>query len=128
MNTDFSHQQPATPDARDVVTEPGGSANLHDPASSGPIVPAQPAEGSGSAMNPASRQLDAILHRLTTYGTPVLREIAARAADVVAKASEAAGPVAQRAAGMTQAAGGRLAAKGREIASDLRSEGRLSAE
>ena len=74
------------------------------------------------ASEPAVRQLDAILENLANYATPVLREIAARAADLAAKAGEAAGPMAQGLADKTEAAGGRLSTKGRELASDLRRE------
>jgi hypothetical protein len=66
------------------------------------------------------RQLEAIIENLTTYATPVLREIAARAAELAAKAGEAAGPVAHKAADMTEGFGERVADKGREIATDLR--------
>jgi hypothetical protein len=61
-----------------------------------------------------------MLANLTNYARPVLREIAARAAELAARAGDAAGPVAHKAAEATDQAGGRLATKGREIASDLR--------
>ncbi len=73
-----------------------------------------------SASEPAVRQLDAILANLANYATPVLREIAARAADLAAKAGEAAGPMAQGLADKTEAAGGRLSTRSRELATDLR--------
>jgi hypothetical protein len=69
---------------------------------------------------PAIRQLDSIIENLASYATPVLREIAARAAELAAKAGEAAGPMAQKAAAKTEEVGGRLATRGREVASDLR--------
>ena len=90
--------------AQDLVTGEAGSAS-RPPAS-----------------EPAVRQLDAILENLANYATPVLREIAARAADLAAKAGDAAGPMAQGLADKTEAAGGRLSTKGRELASDLRRE------
>ena len=78
----------------------------------------------GSAPNatpePPIRQLDSIIESLTSYATPVLREIAAKAAELAARAGEAAGPVAQRAADKSEAVGDRLATKGREVAADLR--------
>ena len=74
------------------------------------------------ASEPVVRQLDAILENLANYATPVLREIAARAADLAAKAGDAAGPMAQGLADKTESAGGRLSTKGRELASDLRRE------
>jgi hypothetical protein len=78
-----------------------------------------PRSGAGGA-EPAVRQLDSIIENLANYATPVLREIAARAADLAAKAGEAAGPMAQKAADKTEEVAGRLATKGREVASDLR--------
>jgi hypothetical protein len=68
------------------------------------------------------RQLEKIIDDLATYATPVVREIAARAAELAAKAGQAAGPMAQRAADKTEAVGGRFADKSREFATDLRRE------
>ena len=73
-----------------------------------------------AAAEPAIRQLDSMIENLANYATPVLREIAARAAELAAKAGEAAGPMAYKAAGKTEEVAGRLATKGREVASDLR--------
>jgi hypothetical protein len=69
---------------------------------------------------PAIRQLDTMIENVANYAAPVLREIAARAAELAAKAGQAAGPIAHRAADKTEQVGGRLATKGREVASDLR--------
>ena len=63
-------------------------------AETGNLVPSKP--GSGSSAEPPVRQLDSIIENLANYATPVLREIAARAAELAAKAGEAAGPMAQR--------------------------------
>lgn len=71
---------------------------------------------------PAIRQLDTMIENVANYATPVLREIAARAAELAAKAGQAAGPIAHRAAEKTEEVGGRLATRGREVASDLRRE------
>ena len=87
----------------------------HEPETSDPGSASSP-----STTEPAIRQLDSIIQNLATYATPVLREIAAKAADLAAKAGEAAGPMAQRAADKTEAAGGRLSTRSRELASDLR--------
>ena len=73
-----------------------------------------------SAADPAIRQLDSIIENLATYAAPVLREIAARAAELDEKAGEAAGPMAHKAAEKTEEVAGRLATKDREVASDLR--------
>lgn len=131
-----------TPDASDVVTGPIGSARLRDPGPSSPegvdldrlpaidpaadalgLVPSAPgSSGPGYDPNGAVRQLEAIIQNLTAHATPILREIAARAAELAAKAGEAAGPLAHKAATVTEEVGGRLAAKGLEVATELRGE------
>jgi hypothetical protein len=145
MSIDHPNEEPAARDASDVISGPIGGASLRDPASSGPqgadldllpamdtgadepeatsLVPRRPADSTlGNEPNAAIRQLEAIIGNLTTFATPVLREIAARAAELAAKAGEAAGPVAHKAALATEQVGERLAVKGHEIASGLRSE------
>ena len=82
------------------------------------LVPTQPSPDEPAAA--PVRQLDAMIENLAGYAVPVLREIAARAADLAAKAGEAAGPMAHKAADKTEEVGGRLATKGREVASDMR--------
>lgn len=145
MTVDHPNGEPAVRDASDVISGPIGGASLRDPASSGPegadldrlpvidagadepgaktLVPGRPEDSTpGNEPNAAIRQLEAIIGNLTNFATPVLREIAARAAELAAKAGEAAGPVAHKAAVVTEEVGERLAAKGHEIASGLRSE------
>jgi len=101
--------------------EPPHDAATRGNGDSADQAPSKPGWGSSSS-EPAIRQLDSIIENLANYATPVLREIAARAAELAAKAGEAAGPMAQRAADKTEEVGGRLATKGREVASDLRRE------
>jgi len=86
--------------------------------------PAQPnaTDPSSSRSHPAVKQLDLIIENVTNYATPVLREIAARAAELAAKAGDAAGPIAQKAAERTGEVGDRVAMKSRAIASDLRTD------
>jgi len=79
---------------------------------------ADPVPNGGS--DPVVRQLDAIIENVTSYATPVLREIAARAAELAAKAGQAAGPMAYRAAERTGELGDRVASRSRVLASDLR--------
>jgi hypothetical protein len=81
------------------------------------LVPTQPGPDEPAA---PVRQLDSIIENLAGYAVPVLREIAARAAELAAKAGDAAGPMAHKAADKTEEVGGRLATKGREVASDMR--------
>jgi hypothetical protein len=85
-----------------------------------PDSTATPPRSGPAGAEPAVRQLDSIIENLASYATPVLREIAARAADLAAKAGEAAGPMAHKAADKTEEVAGRLATRGREVASDLR--------
>ena len=106
-----------------------GNDESHDPmvgASPASADPVPERAGPGSMEAPI-RQLDTIIANLTSYATPVLKEIAARAAELAAKAGEAAGPMAQKAADKTEEVGGRLATKGREVASDLRRETAVAA-
>ena len=72
--------------------------------------------------DPVLKQLDTIIENVTSYATPVLREIAARAAELAAKAGQAAGPIAQKAATKTGEVGDIVALKSRAFASDLRAE------
>ena len=83
------------------------------------LVPTRP-EAEEPTGAPVVRQLDSIIENLAGYAGPVLREIAARAADLAVKAGEAAGPMAHKAAEKTEEVGGRLATKGREVATDMR--------
>ena len=75
-----------------------------------------------STRDPVLKQLDAIIENVTSYATPVLREIAARAAELAAKAGQAAGPMALKAAEKTGEVGDVVASKSRAFASDLRAE------
>ena len=94
-----------------------------DPNAAAPSTDLVPSKGQGSpGMEPPLRQLDSIIDNLASYATPVLREIAARAAELAARAGEAAGPIAKRAADKTEEVAGRVATKSREVASDLRSD------
>jgi hypothetical protein len=101
--------------------EPTHDARSGGAPASAELVPSKRHPGE-SAGEPPIRQLDWIIENLASYAAPVLREIAARAAELAAKAGEAAGPIAHKAAVRTEAAGGRLATKGREVGSDLRRE------
>ena len=83
------------------------------------LVPTRPGNDEPTGA-PVVRQLDSIIENLAGYAGPVLREIAARAADLAVKAGEAAGPMAHKAAEKTEEVGGRLATKGREVATDMR--------
>jgi hypothetical protein len=65
-------------------------------------------------------QLQQMIDTLATQAAPVMREVAAKAAELAAVAGEKAGPLAHRAAGYTEVAGQKLAARSKEVAADLR--------
>ena len=68
-------------------------------------------------------QLQQMIDTLATQAAPVMREVAAKAAELAAIAGEKAGPLAHKAAGMTEHVGQRVAARSKEIAADLRRPG-----
>jgi hypothetical protein len=65
-------------------------------------------------------QLQAMIDSLTVQATPVVRDVAAKAAELAAIAGEKAGPLAHRAADATEKVGVRVAARSKEMAADLR--------
>ena len=65
-------------------------------------------------------QLQQMIDTLATQAGPVMREVAAKAAELAAVAGEKAGPIAHKAAGMTENVGQRLSARSKEMAADLR--------
>lgn len=67
-------------------------------------------------------QLQAMIENAATQAAPVMREVAAKAAELAAVAGDKAGPVAARAAELTAEAGHRIAERSRDLAADLRRE------
>jgi len=65
-------------------------------------------------------QLQTMIENAATQAAPVMREVAAKAAELAAVAGEKAGPVAARAAELTAEAGHRIAERSRDLASELR--------
>ena len=65
-------------------------------------------------------QLQAMIDSLAVQATPVVREVAAKAAELAAVAGQKAGPLAHRAAEATEKVGERVAARSKEMAADLR--------
>lgn len=65
-------------------------------------------------------QLQQMIDTLATQAGPVMREVAAKAAELAAVAGEKAGPLAHKAAGMTEQVGQRVAARSKTVAADLR--------
>lgn len=65
-------------------------------------------------------QLQQMIDTLATQAGPVMRDVAAKAAELAAVAGEKAGPIAHRAAGVTESVGQRVAARSKEMAAELR--------
>ena len=65
-------------------------------------------------------QLQTMIENAATQATPVMRQVAVKAAELAAVAGEKAGPVAARAAELTAGAGQKIAERSRGFASDLR--------
>jgi hypothetical protein len=65
-------------------------------------------------------QLQQMIDTLATQAAPVMREVAAKAAELAAVAGEKAGPLAHKAAGMTENMGQRISVRSKEVAADLR--------
>jgi hypothetical protein len=65
-------------------------------------------------------QLQQMIDNIATQAGPVMREVAAKAAELAAVAGEKAGPLAHKAAGMTESAGQKIATRSKEMAADLR--------
>jgi hypothetical protein len=65
-------------------------------------------------------QLQQMIDNVAVRSGPVLREVAAKAAELAAVAGERAGPLAYKAAETTQKVGQRVAERSKEFAADLR--------
>ena len=65
-------------------------------------------------------QLQVMIDQAGKTAGPVLRDVAAKAAELTAVAAENAGPVARKAADVTERVGDRLAARSKDLAADLR--------
>jgi hypothetical protein len=83
-----------------------------------------PTTGEGTERPRAGRemliQLQQMIDTLATQAGPVMREVAAKAAELAAVAGEKAGPIAHKAAGMTETMGQKISARSKEMAADLR--------
>ena len=65
-------------------------------------------------------QLQEMIEEAGKTAGPILRDVAAKAAELAAVAAENAGPVAHKAANVTEHVGDRLAARSKDLAADLR--------
>jgi hypothetical protein len=100
-----------------------------------PSMPGEPGPETDDSQNPTSaapgddarqpfrdmlNQLQGMIDTVAVKSGPVLREVAAKAAELAAVAGERAGPIAYKAAEATQKFGQRVADTSKEVAADLR--------
>jgi hypothetical protein len=100
-------------------TEPGQGSDTGEPAGSGTSRREQAARARELAERWVG-QLQEMIDQAGRQAGPVLRDVAAKAAELAAVAAENAGPVAHKAANVTAHVGDRLAARSKELAADLR--------
>jgi hypothetical protein len=108
---------PETPETTTGATSGGGTSSSLGSSGLGSSDAGQAGGGGREWLG----QLQGMIDNLATQAAPVVREVAAKAAELAAAAGEKAGPIAHRAAEVTEAAGAKLAERGRVVASDLRS-------
>jgi hypothetical protein len=65
-------------------------------------------------------QLQQMIDTIATQATPVVRDVAAKAAELAAVAGKKAGPLAYKAAEVTDSLGQRMAARSKDFAADMR--------
>ena len=106
--------------APDEAATPAGAA----PAQPGGIHQ-QPTGTSGDSESQQAsrdmlRQLQGMIDSLATQAGPVMRDVAAKAAELAALAGEKAGPLAHRAASATERVGVKVAERSKVMATELR--------
>ncbi len=102
---------------------PDPTAAAGDEAASGTADAGPAAEAADGATPEAegwAAQLQRMIDDIGRQAVPVIREVAAKAAELAAVAGEKAGPFAQKAAEKTAEFGAVVAARGHEMATDLR--------
>jgi hypothetical protein len=102
----------STTNAEPTAGAPGETAG-------GPGEPAAGTEQDSDAAGWAA-QLQRMIDDIGRQAVPVIREVAAKAAELAAVAGEKAGPFAQKAAEKTAEFGAVVAARGHEMATELR--------
>jgi hypothetical protein len=109
MDTNDKPEQGDAPTGDTNETETAGQSPLRDQA--------------GRARELGERwvgQLQDMIDQAGRQAGPVLRDVAAKAAELAAVAAENAGPVAHKAANVTGSVGDKLAARSKDLAADLR--------
>jgi hypothetical protein len=97
--------------SQDAAPETDNSGNPTDAA---------PDESTSRSGREMLVQLQQMIDTITTQAAPVVRDVAAKAAELAAVAGEKAGPFAYKAAGATEAFGQKVAAKSKDWATELR--------
>ena len=85
-----------------------------------PDAPEEPGTGQDADAAGWAAQLQRMIDDIGRQAVPVIREVAAKAAELAAVAGEKAGPFAQKAAEKTAELGAVVAARGHEMATELR--------
>src|SRR5687768_11957374 len=98
------------------AAQSGSAGQTKDPGQAQDEVPPRQT-GTGREM---LAQLQSMIDTLAVQAAPVMREVAAKAAELAAVAGEKAGPLAYRAAGVAQNVGERVAARSKEMADQWR--------
>jgi hypothetical protein len=113
--------------AEEGAVPPSAGGQSEWDAGTGPGTTAGAASGEQreGARRPASgremlAQLQQMIDTLAVQATPVMRDVAAKAAELAAIAGQKAGPLAHRAADATERVGERVAERSKGVAADLR--------
>jgi hypothetical protein len=105
----------------DEATAGASSEAAGEAAAPGTTGPEEPATAAGDTDAAGwGAQLQRMIDDIGRQAVPVIREVAAKAAELAAVAGEKAGPFAQKAAEKTAEFGAVVAARGHEMASELR--------
>ena len=105
--------------------EPAEGAAATGPGGNGSGAPAADWETGGWRVHDESArdwvgQLQGMIDSVAEHAGPVLREVAAKAAELAAVAAENAGPALQKAANVTTEVGHKVATRSKEYAAELR--------
>jgi hypothetical protein len=109
----------------DETTKPGETPSSHGDETfewTGEATDGDPGapKSAGTTGREWLAQLQTMIENAATQAAPVMREVAAKAAELAAVAGEKAGPVAARAAELTAEAGHKIAERSRDFATELR--------
>src|SRR4051794_19427231 len=113
-------EQPAAP----VGPEIDDTGNPTEAAPTGNGQSTEPAPNAEKPRAPAGRemliQLQQMIDTVSYQAAPVIREVAAKAAELAVVAGQKAGPLAYKAASVTEQLGQKVAARSQSMADDLR--------